>query len=143
MIWTDSKGYLTRSQLPWFNGGMANIDPTLKLRPYRYGEATTGKIDRYYVDIDDVTVGWVLKNDDGWAMFATVYDWAKATLLTSGNSTRRDALMEGVSELGIRHLGRVVRLNTETFKEETVAVDTDALKALWERLLDEKYPGVA
>lgn len=95
---------------------------------------------RYYVEVDGVKVGWVLKGSDGWRFYATVHESIQGTLLASGNKTRRDALLEGLSTLRIRHLGRVYILNTSTWRDEVAYVEEDTLEALWARLLDEKYP---
>lgn len=96
---------------------------------------------RYYVSVNDVKVGWVLKNSDGWSFYSTVYDSLEGRRLSWGNPTRRDALMEGLSELRIRHGGRVrILLFEPSVRDEWIYVPEADLKALWERLLDEKYP---
>jgi hypothetical protein len=96
--------------------------------------------DRYYVEIDGVKVGWVLKIGSQWAFYATVHDALKGTQLAAGFSTRRDAVMQGLSSLQIRHLGRIAVLNLETIKDEYVSIPEADLKDLWNQLMNEKYP---
>lgn len=94
---------------------------------------------RYYVTVDGVRVGWVLKAHDGWAFWAKVHDALTGTILASGYATRRDALIEGLSSLRIRHLGAVLILNHETWNDEYAYVDTDLLRRITDGMLDQKY----
>lgn len=94
--------------------------------------------DRYYVALDGVDVGWVLRLSDGWAFYATVRDPLRGERLASGNRTRREAVREGLCMLRIYHLGRVVRLNMDTIRDEPVYFDN--LQAVDAALLDQMYP---
>lgn len=95
---------------------------------------------RYYVSIGDLKVGWVLRSSDGrwWHFYATIRDSIEGTRMAT-ERTRRDALIEGLSSLRIRHLSRVVILNHDTWKDEFRYLDEDVLKAEVDRLVDEKY----
>src|SRR5262245_26243203 len=95
---------------------------------------------RYYVYIDGGKVGWVLKASDGWRFYAPRFDAFQGHQLCGGAATRRDALMEGLSSLRIRHSGRIVHFNHDTLRDEVVALDEATLLAIYDRLLDEKYP---
>jgi hypothetical protein len=97
---------------------------------------------RYYVSIDGVKVGWVLNWNDGkgWSMWSTVRDSIKGERMATGYKTRRDAVMEGLSNLRIWHGGGVMILNMETVQDELFVFSTATLQAITDRLLDEKYP---
>lgn len=98
---------------------------------------------RYYVSIDGEKVGWVTKLDKGeWIFYACVRDSLRGERLSIA-STRRDAVMEGISNLEIYHRGWLVRLNMETVRDEEYQIDPAKLRALWDQMLDEKYPAVA
>lgn len=94
---------------------------------------------RYYVTVDGVTVGWVLKNSDRWTMYATVREAMKGEIVGAGQ-TRNEALWEGLGTLRIRYYGRVFVLNHETWKEDAAYLAEAVLEGAATEVLYRMYP---
>lgn len=96
---------------------------------------------RYNVQLDGETVGWVIRwsNESTWSFHASVRQSSKGETLVREAESRRDAVMYGISELRIYHLGRVVRFDLDTISDVVTYFDNDRLDATYEALLDAKY----
>lgn len=108
-------------------------------------QITYRKVDsRYYVDLDGVQVGWVVKADKSeWTFYATVRESTKGERLGI-ESQRQSAVQEGLSTLRIRHFGRVFRLeldrNSESFMDDVpVYFKYERLEATWRQMLDDRF----
>ena len=93
--------------------------------------------DSWLVYLDGVEVGATRKNDDGWAFYCSVkhpYFW---TVLASGEMHRRDAVIEGLTRLRVRHHGRI-RLPSEDSAGYWCDVGLRKLDATTDALRDER-----
>lgn len=99
---------------------------------------------RYYVALDGVRLGWVLKaHDGGWKVFATVRNATEGQCI-GWDRSRQAAVEDALSTLAIRHGGRVVRLDldrdSDTYMQDVpVWFERDVLKATADHLSDVRY----
>lgn len=100
----------------------------------------------YTVELDGVKVGWVRKageydSEPGWSFQAHTTDALTTERIVRSAKTRRDCIMDGVSYLDIYRSGWVrVSDPEDILKVEDKVIEPARLKALWAKLLDEKYP---
>ena len=97
----------------------------------RYNVKYSRRDSRYYVTLDGIKVGWVSKGHDGWSFWATTTDSIQGDRLST-EPQRGIAVEEGLSNLRIRHMGRLFHLDmdrdSDTYmKDVPMWLDNDRL----------------